>query len=171
MENGSVSGEKAPSTEQDCDKGKCSSQFCRASLVTVPSGFAGTPLPFHGQHCQLLWGGVCSLHSLFGPLTHCWLHGHFGYILVFTCLRSSSLVLCIHLIHSAGMCLAWSLGSSANTGSRLHTSSRTHPLQCAPRDDSHHIPLLTLTPATTALGHTHYVIRLPPHTGFTGFCT
>lgn len=45
------------------------------------------------------------------------------------------------------------------------------PLQCAPRGDSHRIPLLTLTPATTALGHTHYVVRLPPHTRFTDFCT
>lgn len=31
---------------------------------SVPSGFAGTPLPFHGR------GGVCSLHTRSGPLTH-----------------------------------------------------------------------------------------------------
>lgn len=30
----------------------------------VLSSFEGTPLTFHGHHCQLLWGRVYSLHSL-----------------------------------------------------------------------------------------------------------
>lgn len=105
---------------QGCDKGKCSSQLAGHLWSLCSQWLCGdsSAFPWPSRSAALGWG-VQSPYTL-------WLPGHSGYILAFTCLRSSSLVLCMHLTHSVGTCLAWSLGSSANIPSRFHTSSRTY---------------------------------------------